>query len=105
MRARTGAAILVLGIALIVSAAASARTPTAAQKAAIVAAFRQVQGNVSIQRVFVSSANPSYASMDWGFANNGFSAHNNSVLAHSGGTWKVVWTREIEEPADGACVY
>jgi hypothetical protein len=105
MRARTGAAILVLGVALVVSAAASARTPSAAQKAAIVAAFRQVQGNVSIQRVFVSTADPAYASMDWGFANNGLSAHNNSVLTRSGDTWKVVWTREIEEPADGACVY
>jgi hypothetical protein len=105
MRARTGATILVLGLALALSAGAIARTPTAAQKAAIVAAFRQVQGNVAIQRVFVSSADPSYASMDWGFANNGFTAHNNSVLTRSGGTWKVVWTREIEEPADGACVY
>ncbi len=27
------------------------------------------------------------------------------MLARSGGDWKVVWTRELEEPADGACVY
>jgi hypothetical protein len=105
IRARTGATILVLGLALIFSAGAVARTPSAAQKAAIVSAFRHVQGDVAIQRVFLSAADPSYASMDWGFVNNGFSARNNSVLARSGSTWKIVWTREIEEPADGACVY
>jgi len=109
MRARAGAAILVLSVALlaalVVSAGAVARTPTAAQKSAIVTAFRHEQGDVTIQRIFVSSADPSYASMDWGFANGGLSAHNNSVLSRSGGTWKIVWTREIEEPADGVCVY
>src|ERR1700761_865693 len=105
MRARTGAAILVLGFALVLSAGAMARTPTASQKAAIVAAFRHVQGNVNIERIFVSKADPSYASMDWGFANGGLSAHNNSVLALDRGTWRVVWTREVEDPADGVCVY
>jgi hypothetical protein len=105
MRARTGAAILVLGLGLVLSAGAFARTPTTAQKAAIVAAFRHEQGDVAIQRIFVSSTNPSYASMDWGFANGGLTAHNNSVLALSRGTWRIVWTREVEEPADGVCVY
>jgi hypothetical protein len=103
MRART--VLTILFVALIVCAGAAARTPTASQKAAIVAAFRQQQGDVAIQKVFVSTTDPSYASMDWGFANGGMTAHNNSVLALSQGSWKVVWTREIEEPADGVCVY
>jgi hypothetical protein len=105
IRARAVVAIFALLAALVVGAAASARTPSPAQKAAIIAAFRQEQGDVAIQNVFISPAHPAYASMNWGFANGNLSAHNNSVLVRKRGTWTVVWTREIEEPADGACVY
>jgi hypothetical protein len=105
IRATAVAAIFALAVALIVGTAGAARTPSPAQKAAIIAAFRHEQGDVAIQNVFIATAHPAYASMNWGFANGGLSAHNNSVLVQSRGTWKIVWTREIEEPADGACVY
>jgi hypothetical protein len=102
---KAGAAVLVLVAALAAGGAAAARTPTPAQKAAIVAAMRSEQGNVAIQKVLVSTANPSFASMNWGFANNGFSALHSSLLGMAKGEWKVLWTRDLEAPADGACVY
>ena len=101
----TPVALLAALAALGAGAAAAARTPSPAQKAAIVAAFRSEQGNVAIQAVVVSSANPAFASMKWGFAAGGLSSYNNSVLALERGRWKVLWTRESEQPADGACVY
>jgi hypothetical protein len=102
---KAGAAVLVLVAALAAGGAAAARTPTPAQKAAIVAAMRSEQGNVAIQKVLVSTANPSFASMNWGFANNGFSAYHSSLLGMTKGAWKVLWTRDVQAPADGACVY
>ena len=104
-RVKVGAVGLAVLASVVVGAAAAARRPSPAQKAAIVAAFRSEQGNVAIQVVVVSSANPGFASMNWGFANGGLSSYNNSVLALQGGRWKVLWTRESEQPADGACVY
>jgi hypothetical protein len=104
-RVKAGAAVLVLLAALAAGGAAAARTPTPSQKAAIVAAMRSEQGNVAIQKVLVSTANPSFASMKWGFANNGFSALHSSLLGMAKGEWKVLWTRDFEAPADGACVY
>jgi hypothetical protein len=101
----TAGAVLLLMLASPVAGARAARTPSPAQKAAIVAAFRSEQGDVAIQAVVVSSARPGFASMKWGFANRGLSAYNNSLLALEGGRWKVLWTREWEQPADGACVY
>src|SRR5262249_54097903 len=59
----------------------------------------------AIQKILVSSTNPSYASLNWGFAHGGLSSRNNSLLGRIDGTWKVLWTREVEQPADGACVY
>ena len=105
MRFKAGAVLLATLASLVVGAAAAARNPSAAQKAAIVAALRSQQGDVAIQKVVVSTANPGYASLKWGFAAGNLSAYNNSVLGFDGGKWKVLWTREIEEPADGACVY
>jgi hypothetical protein len=102
---KAGAAVLVLVAALAAGGAAAARTPTPAQKAAIVAAMRSEQGNVAIQKVLVSTANPSFASMNWGFTNNGFSALHSSLLGMTKGEWKVLWTRDLLAPADGACVY
>jgi hypothetical protein len=104
-RVKAGAAVLVLVAALAAGGAAAARTPTPSQKAAIVAAMRSEQGDVAIQKVLISTANPSFASMNWGFANNGFSALHSSLLGMSKGEWKVLWTRDLEAPADGACVY
>lgn len=103
---RAVAAAVALLAALGLSAGASARNPSPAQKSAIVAALRSVQGDVAIQTVVVSKADPGYASLKWGFANGGLSSFNNSLLGlTNGGSWKVLWTREWEQPADGACVY
>jgi len=104
-RVKAGAAVLVVLAALAAGGAAAARAPTPAQKAALVAAMRSEQGQVAIQRVLISTANPSFASMKWGFANNGFSALHSSLLGLTKGEWKVIWTRDLEAPADGACVY
>ncbi len=105
MKVKVPAAALVLAAALAAGGAAAARSPTPTQKAAITAALRSQQGEVSIQAIIVSTANPGYASMNWGFANGGRSAQNNSLFMLAGGNWKVLWTRESEQPADGACVY
>jgi hypothetical protein len=102
---KAGAIALIAVAALAVGGAAAAVTPTASQRIAITQALRSEQGDVAIQKILISSSNPSYASMNWGFANGGLSSRNNSVLGNLGGTWKVLWTREAEQPADGACVY
>jgi hypothetical protein len=102
---KAGAVALLVVVALVVGGAAAAVTPTAAQRLAITKALRSEQGDVAVQKILVSSANPEYASMNWGFATGGLSALNNSVLGRADGKWKVLWTREIEQPADGACVY
>ena len=60
---------------------------------------------MAIQKILISSADPGYAVMSWGFATGGITALHNSLLVRSGRTWKVLWTRDIEEPANGACVY
>lgn len=105
MRSTIPAAALVLAAALAAGGAAAARSPTPTQKAAITAALRSQQGDVAIEAITISTANPGYASMDWGFSNGGQAGNNNSLFMLSGGRWKVVWTRESEQPADGACVY
>ena len=105
MRVKVGVVGLATLASLVLAAAAAARNPSPAQKAAIVAAFRSQQGDVAIQAVVVSSAHPGFASMNWGFANGGYSAYHNSLLALKGGKWKVLWTRESQQRADGACVY
>jgi hypothetical protein len=87
------------------STASAAKTPTPAQKAAIIAAFRSQQGDVAIQNVVMSTSDGQYASMKWGFATHGYSAYHNTVLALADGKWRVLWTRDWEQPADGACVY
>jgi hypothetical protein len=102
---KAGASVLVLLAALAVSGVAAARTPTPAQKAAIVAAFRSQQGDVAIQKIQLSSTNPGFAMMNWGFAVRGMTAFHTSLMARSGKTWKVLWTRDVQDPANGACVY
>jgi hypothetical protein len=95
------AALLILGAALAAGGAAAARTPTGSQKAALIGALQREQGEVAIVSISISTANPVYASMNWGFR----TAVNNSLFQLAGGQWKVLWTRESEQPADGACVY
>jgi hypothetical protein len=70
-----------------------------------VAARRSQQGNVAIERITVSSTSADYATIDWGFANNRYSALNNSVLGRDDGGWRVLWIRQREQRADGACIY
>jgi hypothetical protein len=89
---------------LFAGAAAAARGPSPTEREGIVAALRGLQGDVAIERIRVSTG-ADYASIDWGFANDGYSALNNSVLGRSDGAWRVLWTREREQRADGACVY
>ena len=105
MRVKAGAVVLTFVAALAAGGAAAARTPTPAQKAAITAAMRSEQGQVAIQKILISSVNPSFASMKWGFSNNGVSALHTSLLGLDGGAWKILWTRDLEAPADGACIY
>jgi hypothetical protein len=104
-RLKAGALALVVVAALAAGGAAAAVTPTPSQRAAIVQALRSEQGNVAIQKILISTTNPAYASMNWGFANGRLSAHNNSLLGRAGGAWKVLWARQAEQRADGACVY
>ena len=46
--------------------------------------------DVAIDRIRVSPTSADYASIDWGFSNNGYSALNNSVLGCSVGAWRVL---------------
>ncbi len=102
---KAGALVLVVLTALAVGGAAAAVTPTPSQRTAIVQALRSQQGDVAIQKILISTSNPAYASLNWGFAAGGLSSRNNSLLARAGGSWKILWTRQSEQPADGACVY
>ena len=101
---KAGAALLVVAAALVAGGAAGARTPAHAQRSAILAAFRSQQGDVAVQKVLVSTADPGYASVGWGFATHGLSAQHDSVLGRSSGAWKILWTRDREAPADGLWV-
>jgi len=102
---KAGAALLVVAAALAAGGGAAARTPAHAQRSAILAAFRSQQGDVAVQKVLVSTADSGYASIGWGFTTHGLAAQHDSVLGRSGGTWKILWTRDREAPADGLCVY
>jgi hypothetical protein len=102
---KAGALALVVIAALVVGGAAAAVTPTPLQRTAIVQALRSEQGDVAIEKILISTSNPAYASLNWGFANGGLSSRNNSLLGRAGGSWKILWTRQAEQPADGACVY
>jgi hypothetical protein len=102
---KAGAAVLVVAAALAAGGSAAARTPTHAQRSAILAAFRSQQGDVAVQRMRVSSADPGYAAIGWGFTTHGLAAQHDSVLGLSRGAWKILWTRDREAPADGLCVY
>lgn len=95
------AAVVVLGAALVAGGAAAARNPTPVQKQALIRALQTEQGDVAVKSISISTVNPGYASIHWGYR----TALNNSLFQLAGGSWKVLWTRESEAPADGACVY
>ena len=86
---------LLLVIAIAVAA------PTQAQRSALVKALRSLEGSVAVQAVSVAPADPTYANVRWGFK----VAQSDSLFHHSGGRWKLIWTRQSERPADGACAY
>jgi hypothetical protein len=98
-------AALALTAAIACCAAAAAHPPAAAGRRALVQALRAAQGKVAIGSVAVSSVDPEYASIDWGLSSGGLSARDTSVLERAHGRWRIVWTRESEQPADGACAY
>jgi hypothetical protein len=95
----------VLAAAIASGAAAAARAPTPVERRGLVRALRGAQGEVAIGSIAVSSVNPAFASIDWGHSSGGLSAQDNSVLERAQGRWRLVWTRESEQPADGACAY
>ena len=86
---------------LLLTVAAALAAPTHAQRAALVASLRHEQGDVAVQTISVSKADSTYATIRWGFK----TATNDSLFHHGGGRWKVIWTRESERPADGACTF
>ena len=84
-------------LAVVVALAA----PTPAQRGALVNSLRSLQGDVAVQSVSVSKADPSYATIRWGYK----VATSDSLFRLSGGRWKLVWVREVDRPADGACAF
>jgi hypothetical protein len=84
-------------LAVVVALAA----PTPAQRGALVGALRSLQGDVAVQSVSVSKADPSYGMVRWGFK----VATSESLFRLSGGRWRLVWAREADRPAHGACAY
>jgi hypothetical protein len=86
---------------LLLTVVVALAAPTHAQRAALVASLRGAQGDVAVQTISVSKADSSYATIRWGFK----TATSDSLFHHAGGRWKVIWSRESERPADGACAF
>ena len=86
---------------LLLTVVVALAAPTHAQRAALVASLRHAQGDVAVQTISVSKADSSYATIRWGFK----TATSDSLFHHAGGRWKVIWSRESERPADGACAF
>jgi hypothetical protein len=86
---------------LLLTVVAGLAAPTSAQRAALVASLRYERGDVAVQTISVSKADRTYASVRWGFK----TATSDSLFHHGGGRWKVIWSRESERPADGACAF
>jgi hypothetical protein len=79
--ARSAAAALgalLAPLPVLAGGAAAASWPSPAERIGIVAALRGQQGEVAIDRIRVSSTSADYASIDWGFSTNGYSALNNT---------------------------
>jgi hypothetical protein len=83
-----------------VAAASAARPAHGTQRAELVAALQHTQGEVGIQSIVLSSADPAYALVRWGAKGN-----QNDLFHLVRGTWRSVWRRENDRPADGACAY
>jgi hypothetical protein len=86
---------------LLLSVVVAFAAPTHAQRTALVASLRHAQGDVAVQTVSVSRRDSSYATIRWGFK----TATSDSLFHHAGGRWKVIWSRESERLADGACAF
>ena len=86
---------------LLLAAAVVMAAPTHAQRSALIAALRSMQGDVAVQSVSVSKADPTFATIHWGY---GY-AQSDSLFHHVGARWKFVWSRQSERPADGACAF
>jgi len=86
---------------LLLTVVVALAAPTSAQRAALVASLRHEQGDVAVQTISVSKVDATYATIRWGFK----TATSDSLFHHGGGRWKVIWSRESERPADGACAF
>jgi hypothetical protein len=86
---------------LLLAVVVALAVPTHAQRAALVTSLRSAQGDVAVQTISVSKADPSYATVRWGFK----TATSDSLFHQVSGRWKVIWSRESERPADGACAF
>jgi hypothetical protein len=86
---------------LLLTVVVALAAPTHAQRAALVTSLRSAQGDVAVQTISVSKAESSYATIRWGFK----TATSDSLFHHVSGRWKVIWSRESERPADGACAF
>jgi hypothetical protein len=86
---------------LLLSAVIALAAPTHAQRAALLASFHAFQGAAAVQSISVSKADSTYATIRWGYK----AATNDSLFHHASGRWKVIWSRQSERPADGACAF
>jgi hypothetical protein len=88
-------------VRLLLTVVVAFAAPTHAQRVALLVSLRHEQGDVAVQTISVSKADSTYASIRWGFK----TATSDSLFHHTGGRWKVIWSRESERPADGACAF
>jgi hypothetical protein len=86
---------------LLLTAVVAFAAPTPAQRTALLASLHNLQGDVVVQSMSVSKADASYATIRWGYK----AATSDSLFHHAGGRWKLIWSRESERPADGACAF
>jgi hypothetical protein len=88
-------------MSLLLTVVVALAVPTHAQRTALVSSLRHAQGDVAVQTVSVSKADSSYATIRWGFK----TATSDSLFHHASGRWKLIWSRESERLADGACAF
>jgi hypothetical protein len=86
---------------LLLTAVVALAAPSPAQRTALLTGLHSLQGDVVVQSISVSKADSTYATIRWGYK----AATSDSLFHRAGGRWKLIWSRESERPADGACAY
>ncbi len=86
---------------LLLTAVAALAAPTPAQRAGLLASLHNLQGDVVVQSIDVSKADSSYATIRWGYK----AATSDSLFHQAAGRWRLIWSRESDRPADGACAF